>query len=66
MLSCMCEAANVFAGPSYDPVAIVGKITDRLKMRMMELRWCGTTRANSGVFTCLIDFIKCLSQIIGH
>ncbi len=53
LLSCMCDAANVFAGPSYDPIAIIDKIIVSLIMEntLSEdgLRWCGTT-ANTGGF----------------
>ncbi len=43
MLSCMCNAADVFSGPNYFPISIMDKIADRLDMPMTQLRWCGTT-----------------------
>ncbi len=48
MLSCMCDAADVFSGANYPPVAIMGSIAEQLGMMMADLRWCGTT-SNSGL-----------------
>ncbi len=47
MLSCMCEAANVFSGPNYFPIAIMDKIAEGLEMPMTQLRWCGTTNGGT-------------------
>ena len=48
MLSCMCNAADVFSGPNYLPISIMDKIANRLVMPMTQLRWCGTTSGDTG------------------
>ena len=48
MLSCMCDAADVFSGPNYLPISIMDKIADSLDMPMTDLRWCGTTSGGTG------------------
>lgn len=59
MLSCMCEAADVFSGPNYFPVAIMDKVASELVMPMTDLRWCGTTDNNTGLDSKLLHKLIC-------
>ncbi len=67
MLSCMCDAADVFSAANYPPIAIMGSIAEQLGMMMAELRWCGTI-ATSGLCACLISAcsVPCIDLILLH
>ncbi|XP_064382740.1 ADP-ribosyl cyclase/cyclic ADP-ribose hydrolase-like isoform X2 [Halichondria panicea] len=62
MLSCMCDAADVFSAANYPPIAIMGSIAEQLGMMMAELRWCGTIATSgdgikyTGMCECMVSY----------